>query len=54
MQAGTSGSDAQLMSAKTDMYIGVVYQHISHLENVSKTSVSKNKDFKKISILEKR
>ena len=52
-KAGTSGSDAQLMSAKSAEASGVVKAAVGHLESVSKTSISKNKDFKNaISILE--
>ena len=52
-KAGDSGSGAQLMSAKSAEASGVVQAAVGHLENVSKTSVSNNKDFKRaISILE--
>lgn len=52
-KAGESGSGAQLMSAKSAEAAGVVSAAVGHLENVSKTSISTNKDFKNaISILE--
>ena len=52
-KAGDSGTGAQLMSAKSAEASGVVQAAVGHLENVSKTSISNNKDFKRaISILE--
>ena len=52
-KGGSGGSDAQLMSAKSAEASGVVKSAVGHLENVSKSSISKNKDFKNaISILE--
>ena len=52
-KAGDSGAGAQLMSAKSAEAAGVVKAAVGHLENVSKTSISKNKDFKRaVSILE--
>ena len=52
-KAGDSGTGAQLMSAKSAEASGVVQAAVGHLESVSKTSISNNKDFKRaISILE--
>lgn len=44
-KAGSSGSGAQLMSAKSSEAAGVFNAAVGHLESVSKTSISKNKDF---------
>ena len=52
-KSGESGAGAQLMSAKSAEASGVVSAAVGHLENVNKTSISTNKDFKNaISILE--
>ena len=44
-KGGSSGSGAQLMSAKSSEAAGVFKAAVGHLESVSKTSISKNKDF---------
>ena len=46
-KSGDSGAGAQLMSAKSAEASGVVQAAVGHLENVSKTSISNNKDFKR-------